>query len=500
MRNWMAYVPHPYVSGVFIAMFVYLLVQSPPVMVDTDVPWHLASGDYIRDHGIPQTDPFSFSAGDISWINLSWAWDVLISVVAQWGGLESLRVLSATVIALTLAMLMHHLVMRKNLSASEACLMVAVVALVMWPTAINVRPYLVSFLFTAWLHYWLFRCTSQQRIRALYAIVPLTILWANTHGGFLAVYVFVGLYMVQCHREQKIALRNHLIIVGALCVLAALVTPWHIHIVEGVLRTLNSVITMYIEEWQPLQIGISVGFSLALFLYILLSDHMDQQVPLADRVIPVVWLVAAFESVRNFYYFAITAAPFIAYRFHVYNATQKNQGPLIAEQSIPRAVYAAATTAALLVLVLGWVSPLQQWIARKALVEDKPLYSMELFNELAQQYPDARFLNDYDMGGYMLYGSSLRPFVDGRAGTAYPESLLGDFIEFQKLSSNWMKILDKYEIDGLILSNASPYVILYNMGGAHDVLKRIHEDKHISVFLYKPDGDEKAVASRVSSE
>ncbi len=486
MRNIRCLLPHPYVSAVFIAMFVWLLIKGQPALLDTDVPWHLAAGDYMIEHGIPQADPFSFSAGDTRWINLSWAWDIGMSAIVKAGGLESLRILTATMLSLTLAVLMHHLIKRGRLSASEACLVIAVVALVFWPVAANARPQLASFLFTAWLHYWLFRATTQQRVRSLYAIPLLTIIWANMHGGFLAVYVFVGIYFIQSHLEKQTALRNHLFIVGVLCLLAALVTPWHIHIVEGVLRTLDSVITAYIEEWQPLNIGISIGFSLAVFLYILLADHQDKNLPLADRVIPVIWLVAAFESSRNFYYFALTAAPFIAWRFHQYNQRQSNSGSPMEATQLPCCASVAAGAGVVIVLLLGWFTPLQAMISLSPLIEEKPIYSAELFDAVATDYPDARFWNDYDLGGYMIYRSKLKPFVDGRAGTAYPESLLIDFIAFQQLPPDWEKILQKYQIDGLVLSNSSPYVLLYEMGGGREVLERIRKDDKVSVFLYKP--------------
>ena len=56
-----------------------------------DLGWHLAAGDLIRDRGsIPFHDPWSFTAGDKQWFNLSWLWDVVASVILQYAGFGGL--------------------------------------------------------------------------------------------------------------------------------------------------------------------------------------------------------------------------------------------------------------------------------------------------------------------------------------------------------------------------------------------------------------------------
>ena len=56
------------------------------VRLDPDFGWHLQAGNYIREHGIPSHDVFSYTAADFRWINHEWGSDVLLSLIYGLGG------------------------------------------------------------------------------------------------------------------------------------------------------------------------------------------------------------------------------------------------------------------------------------------------------------------------------------------------------------------------------------------------------------------------------
>ena len=70
---------------------VYYVVNTPFMLGHYDLGWHLAAGDLIRERGnIPFQDPWSFTLEDKRWYNLSWAWDVIASVLFQYTGFSGL--------------------------------------------------------------------------------------------------------------------------------------------------------------------------------------------------------------------------------------------------------------------------------------------------------------------------------------------------------------------------------------------------------------------------
>ena len=53
---------------------------------DPGVGWHLASGEYILQHGkVPHTDPFLHAAGERPWVSDQWLSDLLIAVCYRLG-------------------------------------------------------------------------------------------------------------------------------------------------------------------------------------------------------------------------------------------------------------------------------------------------------------------------------------------------------------------------------------------------------------------------------
>ena len=58
----------------------------------------------------------------------------------------------------------------------------------------------------------------------------------------------------------------------------------------------------------------------------------------------------------------------------------------------------------------------------------------------------------YGVGGPMILPSHgmLPVFIDGRAETAYPHSVIKDFFQMQEGALGWEKLLDRYHINGVI--------------------------------------------------
>ncbi len=56
---------------------------------------HLATGRLILDHGVPRTDPYSFTANGQPWVVQSWLASVIYAWIESWFGANGIRVLMA---------------------------------------------------------------------------------------------------------------------------------------------------------------------------------------------------------------------------------------------------------------------------------------------------------------------------------------------------------------------------------------------------------------------
>ena len=76
----------------FVAAAIYLVVLlvGSNLLNDSDTFWHIAVGEWITDHGLPHTDPFSFTFAGRAWIAKEWLSQVVFHGVYQaagWSGM-----------------------------------------------------------------------------------------------------------------------------------------------------------------------------------------------------------------------------------------------------------------------------------------------------------------------------------------------------------------------------------------------------------------------------
>src|SRR5689334_18768481 len=75
-------------SGVF-ALFGWAVGTSS--LSDNSFFWHLRTGEYILDHGIPHHDIFSFTAPGTAWIAQSWLAEVAYGILYRSFGAFGVR-------------------------------------------------------------------------------------------------------------------------------------------------------------------------------------------------------------------------------------------------------------------------------------------------------------------------------------------------------------------------------------------------------------------------
>lgn len=222
-----------------------------PLRTSHDEWWHLKTGQWIAENGLPENDVFSYAAADLPWHNHEW-----LSEIAFWrvyqagaahgpgdgaGGIQALIYFKAVVVLFGFACLAVYLSGSTGLPAlawAMAALGIALSRRTLYP-----RPPVVTYaLLAVLLCVFLAWRSGRLRSNRLLVLVPLFALWANLHGGFMAGLVVGGAFwseslvdlgLARWRRERLGPPKARFFWatgIGVACFLATLATPYGIHL------------------------------------------------------------------------------------------------------------------------------------------------------------------------------------------------------------------------------------------------------------------------------
>jgi tetratricopeptide (TPR) repeat protein len=162
----------------FLAL-TFLLGVFP--LKDTDIYWHLRTGDWIRQTGhVPRTDLFTFTREGIPWIDLHWMFQVATSWVYAQGGVVALNLAKCVVTTLAVFLLVTA---RRRDWPVWAMLLAWLPALLLLGGRMYVRPETLTLLY---LSIFLAVVSRWDRFPRLAWILPLVqVAWVNSHGLFV---------------------------------------------------------------------------------------------------------------------------------------------------------------------------------------------------------------------------------------------------------------------------------------------------------------------------
>jgi hypothetical protein len=112
--------------------------------LDPDMWWHLRTGEYILQNGIPAQDVFTFTVPQNAWVTHEWLSQLFMWLVYLAGGLPGLILFFAALIALTYWLLYLACAGRPYLAAFIV-LLAAITSAIVW----GARPQIFNMLLTA---------------------------------------------------------------------------------------------------------------------------------------------------------------------------------------------------------------------------------------------------------------------------------------------------------------------------------------------------------------
>jgi hypothetical protein len=415
---------------------------------DPDTYWHLASGQWMLDHHqILRADIFSSTVSGQPYSVGEWLGEIVLALVFNaggWAGLAIFRGLLVAIAAFFLARLA-----RRGGAPLMAALLVVVVALVFSKSRWTDRPAIFTFMLFPVALDLLYSARAGSR-RALIAIPPLILLWANLHGGYP-----IGIALVFAFTIEALIVRRSNVMPFVVTLVASIVLSFADPETFGVAGAVGHAFAppRFISEEAPPDVLEPSGFIFAVFVLASLGVALFDGGGLLDALllIPLLWL--ALSAQRQLAFFVFASTPFVSAGVaRLYLRVRRGATPLRPMPPMAAAALAVLLCAGALASVIGVPQ-----------APDDHAYPVGAVAAL--RTGSGTLLNEYDWGGYLIYRVPERKvFVDGRLFPFYPD-VLRDYRDAVELRPDWKDVLAKYDVREVLLMPAKALAVALREDG-----------------------------------
>lgn len=218
---------------------------------DPDLWGHLAFGREISiEKHVPRMDSYSYSSPGAEWIDHEWLSElVFYKVFSRFGG-------AGLVLLKTSAGILTALLLLMSVSGKTKSVIMRLAFLLLSFSIISfgflTRPQIFTYLFFTALMVFLDRFRSTGNRAWIYPLPLVFLVWANSHGGFVAGLAALALFYLVI--SVKKGLDPALSAVCALSLLATLVNPYGVELWGFLFRSLSSP-RPYLYEWAGMELS-----------------------------------------------------------------------------------------------------------------------------------------------------------------------------------------------------------------------------------------------------
>jgi hypothetical protein len=426
----------PRLSTVFTCLFAVggFAIGIRPLH-DNSFMWHLRTGRFILDHGIPHHDPYSFTAPGAKWVAQSWLAELLYGVVNRMGGAFSLRLLGG-VVGCFVGFMLFRLAWRgtqDRIRAGGLTLLALAALMNVWserPLMYGLAAMLVVVAVVEAPDTWVGRHP--------FVVLPVAMwLWANMHGSFIIGFGYLGLHLlgrVLEHHPLSRGRERELLRASVLAGLLTLLNPYFLDLVLFPLHLMGrGEVLRDVSEWQSPNFREAGGMLFGAFVLCTIVLFARKRVGTRDLLITLVFTLLGLWAIRNVGLTVIAILPIQA-------RLARNEHPRPDERSsLHRLMVVTAAVALVLSVVHG------------AGQEDWHLgaYPVKAFDAIRSHGFEGRRLYTTDAwGGYVIARAwpDQKVFFDDRYDM-YPITVNRDYGIIASVAPKSRETLDKYQVD-----------------------------------------------------
>jgi tetratricopeptide (TPR) repeat protein len=491
-------------------------------IIGLDIFLHLKTGQWIwHNLSIPRVQLYSFMLGQKEWINHQWLFQAFIYPIYYTAGFNGLIIFRYSIICILLCL--FFVFIEKTRYTFPVCVLAMNIA---WMLAherfFPIRPEIISMLFTVLFIVLLKRYRGKGTI---FLLLPLQLIWVNTHGYFVIGPVLTGIYaitkIIEARYNLPFSWKENGISLPALkkiFILLALLFPaciFNPSLLKGLYYPFNIFIRSFFGEYGP-RIFPYIGELRAvsarsifltgenallhfmigiLFLSFLINI---KRLSIFDIAVSLMFLLCSITAIRHIGFFAVSAGilaimNFLKSEYAVMPFKNKWHKPVF------RLVAAFGTLALIVnysVLIPSYAGSLRDRYVYNLKGDDKGYYLG--LDEAGLGYPKGavsfmranhitgNIFNVFNNGAYLIFYMypDCRVFIDGRTELYEGPFLLADMRCLSDPKSI-EGISQRYNINCVILPCDSDNLI----AGMFDYLYKdekwrlVFFDGHSSVFL-----------------
>jgi len=457
----------PSLTDLFFLAAIAWMFMAPDIgwqalLRDGDTGYHIRTGDLILNtHHVPAADPFSFSKPGQPWFAHEWLAEVVFAALVRWAGLKALVLFVGALLALYNTILLRDSVRR----GANSVLAIALVLAGSNAASIHfhARPHVFTLLLLT-ISAALIARDRERPTRWIWALVPLTAVWANLHGGFVILLALLGLVVAGSVVEmllgqpgaRAMAVRYAGLLAG--CAAASALNPrgirLHLHIVELLQVAWYKT---HISEYQ----SPAFHFEQMTFFMAVLFLGLACVWPLLAkrRVTEPLWILFfAYESLvsaRNIPLFLVIALPVVAMelttvwrRWAAASSPKSTIAVLddLAAQTSGR-IRPVGVWTPLFVAGILLFTPTNRWPTDFS----PETFPLAMLHKHADELAGSRVFTADQWADYLIYANfpKQRVFIDGRSDF-YGEEIGKAYLAMWQAEPDWRVRLNRYRFNRVL--------------------------------------------------
>ena len=435
---------------------------------DVDLWGHLRFGlDILESGRLESTDPYSFTS-DRAWINHEWLSELAIAGAWRVSGASGLILLKLVCILGALSFI-GAVLKEQGITGRPWIMLLGLTLAGLLMRVTHVRPQLFSVLLFAALIYTFIR-SERGSTRTLLWTIPILVLWANFHGGWLVGVATVGVWClgVVVSRRSSVVSQSSVVsressvgtgwlypigIAGA-ATLATLINPYGVGLWAFLFETVRFG-REAISEWGPAwnswtTIGVWSCFAMLTFAALRRGAARLAGRNPAALVIPILWGLAALRVNRLDTFFAMSVIGLMAGPLATMFSRRESSPPL------PLAWRAGGLAIAALLVVS--VPATRKTFTCVGIHATWP--EPDAVDFMRERQMSGRIVTYFDWGEYAIWNvpAQLKVSMDGRRETVYSDRTIDGHLQLYRGTERGLAYLDGLQADYVWLPRRLPVV------------------------------------------